>query len=287
MSPLAIIGATFAVSLVAISGCALYGFRHGNDLSLIDGYYGFASLVHVIVTFVLWHEVTGRGALVGGVVAAWSFGLGLHMSRRWWVRERHHGGDVRYRQTSEKLGFGDGAQKSTAGYQWKTYVVIAIPQVVLIALLNLPVQLAIMVENVPLRVTDVVGAFIIAIGGVLENTSNTQLERFKATRRPGQTLMTGLFAWSRHPNYFGNVLVYVGAFIVVVFADRGLWWSIVSPLTILFVLRFMLGVRMTDQLMLEKRRGDVQYERYVATTPAFVPMPPGLQGVVRPRKPGH
>jgi steroid 5-alpha reductase family enzyme len=87
--------------------------------------------------------------------------------------------------------------------------------------------------------------------------------------------MTGLFAWSRHPNYFGNVLVYLGCFVVAV-SDPALWWTVVSPIAILIVLRFVLGVRMTDELMLAKRSDDDAYLRYVATTPSFVPVPPRL-----------
>jgi steroid 5-alpha reductase family enzyme len=114
---------------------------------------------------------------------------------------------------------------------------------------------------------------MIAAGGAIEVIGNRQLEIFKRRRRPGQTLMTGVWAWSRHPNYFGNTLVYVGMFVAAM-RDPSRWWTVVSPITILLVLRFVLGVRMTDQLMLEKRAGDPAYLDYVARTPAFVMKPP-------------
>ncbi|ORA11278.1 DUF1295 domain-containing protein [Mycobacterium arosiense] len=254
----------------------MYGFRHGNDLSLIDGYYGFAPLVHVAMTLVLWHDTTPRGLLVTAAVGAWSLGLGYQLSSRWWRVERHRGGDVRYRLTSERIGLGDGAGQLPPGYYCKCYLAVAVPQVLLITILTLPAQLSIMITGVPLGITDGIGLVMIAIGGATEVAANWQLERFKAARRPGQTLMTGLFAWSRHPNYFGNLMVYLGCYVVAI-SEPALWWTVISPIAILVVLRFVLGVHMTDQLMLEKRRNNAEYLRYVATTPSFVPVPPALR----------
>ena len=276
MSQVAVILVTGAVTFAAIAGCAVYAGRHGNDLSLIDGYYGMASVVHATLTLALWGDPTARGVLLTLVCGAWSIGLGLHMGLRWWRRERHHGGDVRYQQTAEKIGLGRDKAGSMRFYRLRTFVVVAFPQVLLIVVLNLPMQLAIMIERPALTAWDVVGLVVVVYGGYVEVASNRQLERFKAVRRPGQTLMTGWFAWSRHPNYFGNTLVYVGCFLVAM-SDPSLWWTVVSPLTILLTLRFVLGVRMTDQLMLEKRRDDVAYLRYVAETPAFVTVPPALR----------
>ena len=90
--------------------------------------------------------------------------------------------------------------------------------------------------------------------------------------------MSGWWYWSRHPNYFGNTLVYAGCFLVAL-SDPSRWWTVVSPIVILIVLRFVLGVRMTDDLMLEKRKDDPTYLRYVNDTPAFLPLPPPLRQI--------
>jgi steroid 5-alpha reductase family enzyme len=84
--------------------------------------------------------------------------------------------------------------------------------------------------------------------------------------------MSGIWSWSRHPNYFGNAAVYWGCFLVALNNPR-ITWTIVSPLVITAVLRFGSGVRMTDKLMIEKRRDDRDYLDYVTRTPAFVPRP--------------
>lgn len=267
MSRFDIVLVTFLISLGAITACWLYGLRHDNDLSLIDGYYGFASFLHAGVTYVLWSHRSGRGFLLTVLICLWALGFGQSLARRWYSH-RGEGGDVRYRTAAETLGM-------TKGFAWKSYG-LAGPQAVLIALLNLPIQLAIMSDAGGLRATDIIGLVIVAAGGTIEVVANRQLEVFKRTARSGSTLMTGLWAWSRHPNYFGNVCVYAGAALVAV-SDPGLWWTFVSPVVILITLRWGFlgtGVHGTDKLMLAKRAGDPVYLDYVARTPAFFPRPP-------------
>jgi steroid 5-alpha reductase family enzyme len=256
---------TFAVSLLAVTACWLWGIRHGGDISLIDGYYGFASLIHAGLTYALWKEHTTRGLLMTTLAGLWAIGFGQALARRWYAH-RGQGGDVRYQAAARTLHM-------ERGYWWKSYA-LAAPQAILIALLNLPIQLAIMSDAGGLRFTDGLGLAVMAAGGTIEVVANRQLELFKRSdREPGSTLMTGLWAWSRHPNYFGNFTVYLGATIVAV-SDPDLWWTAVAPLTILITLRWGFlgtGVSGTDKLMLQKRAGDPAYLDYVRRTPAFFP----------------
>jgi steroid 5-alpha reductase family enzyme len=264
---------TFLVSLTAVTACWLYGLRHGHDLSLIDGYYGFASLVHAGLTYLLWPHRTARGLLLTVLVCLWAIGFGQALARRWYAH-RAQGGDVRYREAARTLGM-------ERGFWWKSYG-LAAPQAALIALLNLPIQLAIMSDAAGLRASDVVGLALVAVGATIEITANRQLELFKRSARPGSTLMTGLWAWSRHPNYFGNFTVYLGSVIVAI-SDPSLWWTAISPVTILIVLRWGFlgtGVSGTDKLMLQKRAKDSAYLDYVRRTPAFFPRPPASRRTV-------
>jgi steroid 5-alpha reductase family enzyme len=264
MSRLTIIEITFLVSLVAVTLCWWYGTRHGNNLALIDGYYGLASFVHVVITYALWDDRSTQGLLVTVVVGLWSIGLGQALARRYW-EERAHGGDKRYREAIESFGLGG----------WKSYG-LAAPQAALIAILNLPIQLAIMTHD-DMKAIGWVGLAVIAIGGACEVVANRQLEVFRKAGHPsGSTLMTGLWGWSQHPNYFGNTTVYVGAFLVAM-SDTDLWWTAVAPLVILYTLRwgiFGTGIRGMDKAMLEKRAGNEVYLDYVRRTPVFVPRPP-------------
>jgi steroid 5-alpha reductase family enzyme len=271
MSRLEIIEITFAISLIAVTLCWWYGVRHGNNISLIDGYYGLASFVHVVVTYVLWDDRTTQGLLVTIVVGLWSLGLGQALARRYW-EERGHGGDKRYRTAIESFGLGG----------LKSYA-LAAPQAVLITVLNLPIQMAIMTHD-DMKAIGWLGLSVIAIGGTCEVVANRQLEVFRKAGHPsGSTLMRGLWSWSRHPNYFGNTTVYVGAFLVAM-SDPDLWWTAVAPLVILYTLRwgtFGTGVLGMDKVMLEKRAGNQVYLDYVARTSTFVPLPPAFTPAAR------
>lgn len=262
------VATTGAVSLAVISVIWLLGVtRWNDDLSLIDGYYGSASLVHAGLTLALWSGHTGRGVALGLVAMGWAVGLGQSMTRRWF-KHRHGGGDSRYRDAADRL------KLSGAGFWWKSYLPLAASQAFLLVLLNLPLQFAIMSDRAGLSVLDIVGLVVAAVGAVVEVVANRQLEVFRAARsdRP-RTLSSGLWGWSRHPNYFGHFLVFLGCFLVAV-GDPGLWWTGASPLVIGIVLRFGSGVRMTDNLMLRKRSDDPVYLDYVRRTSPFMLRPP-------------
>jgi steroid 5-alpha reductase family enzyme len=275
MSSPQIVVTTFLLSLLVITGCWAWGVRHGNDLSPIDGYYGVASLLHGGVTYALWEPRTTRGAILAILAGMWALGLGQSLLRRW-LRHRSEGGEARYRLCAEMVGAGDGLVDDR-GFWWKTYLTLAAPQAVLISILNLPLQYGIMIREESLEPINLLGFALIAAGGAMEIASNLQLEIFKR-RGAGRTLMTGLWSWCRHPNYFGHALVFFGFFIVTLSHPR-LWWTGLSPIAIVLVLRYVTGVPFTDRLMREKRRGDPSYLEYVAATPSFVPLPAPLRRV--------
>jgi steroid 5-alpha reductase family enzyme len=270
-----IVELTFLLSVFAVTACWSYALRHGHDLSIIDGYYGFASLVHGSATYVLWGDRTSRGLVLTALASLWALGLGQSLLRRW-ARHRGLGGDVRYQKAAATLGL-----ERRGGFWWKSYLTLVLPQAMLMTVINLPVQLAIMIDVPALRWTDLVGFAVIAVGACTEVGSNLQLERYKKSGpAPGSTLTRGFFAWSRHPNYFGHFSVFLGAYIVA-WSDPSLWWTIVSPLAIFVVLRWGIlgtGVHGIDKLMLEKRSGNQEYLSYVRRTPAFFPLPPALGG---------
>jgi steroid 5-alpha reductase family enzyme len=262
--PLAVLAITWAACTLVITGLWLYGVTHDNDLSLIDGFYGVASLLFGGLTFVLWHEKTARGATFVVAAGVWAFFLGRGMFLRWLKTLHAEGGDARYRDAAVKLNI------RGRNFWWKSYLCLVAPQVLLISVLNLPLQMVIMSDLHGLSVLDGLGLVVAVAGSAVENVSNWQLELFKRDpANKGRTLMTGLWAWSRHPNYFGNTIVYFGFFIAAI-RDPTLWWTVVSPVTIFLVLRIVFGVRQTDVMMLEKRRNDPVYLDYVARVSPFV-----------------
>jgi steroid 5-alpha reductase family enzyme len=120
------------------------------------------------------------------------------------------------------------------------------------------------------RVAVPLGIGIGALGVVLEAVADWQLDRFIATRRSSQEVLdAGLWRLSRHPNYFGNALIWWGLFVVATSSpSRAALATVVSPLLMQFLLMRVSGVTLLEKTLAKTKP---QYARYAATTPAFFP----------------
>jgi steroid 5-alpha reductase family enzyme len=109
------------------------------------------------------------------------------------------------------------------------------------------------------------------VGFVFESVGDWQLSRFKADpNNRGRVMDRGLWAWSRHPNYFGEFLIWWGFFLVALATPHG-WWTIISPIIITIVLLKMTGVPLTEAALKARRPG---YAEYIRKTSTFFPRPP-------------
>jgi steroid 5-alpha reductase family enzyme len=103
-----------------------------------------------------------------------------------------------------------------------------------------------------------------------EAVGDWQLARFKANPdNRGRVLDTGLWRFTRHPNYFGNACIWWGLFLLAVAA--GGWWSVISPVLMTFLLLKVSGVALLEQDITERRPA---YRDYILRTNAFIPGPP-------------
>ncbi|OOO01771.1 MAG: hypothetical protein USCGTAYLOR_02004 [Chromatiales bacterium USCg_Taylor] len=136
-------------------------------------------------------------------------------------------------------------------------------------IISLPL-LAAVAGNAPLNLLDIVGVPIAIFGVTFESLADWQLARFKAdpTHR-GRVLDTGLWRYTRHPNYFGEFCVWWGFYLIALAA--GGWWSIVSPLLMSFLLLNVSGVVLLEKDISQRRPG---YRDYITRTNAFFPGPP-------------
>ena len=115
---------------------------------------------------------------------------------------------------------------------------------------------------------DILGVVVWAIGFLFEVVGDAQLARFKANpANNGKVMDRGLWAYSRHPNYFGEFLIWWGFFLVTLSTDNS-WWTVVSPLVVTAVLLKMTGIPLTEQSMVDHRPG---YREYIGRTHAFFP----------------
>ena len=109
------------------------------------------------------------------------------------------------------------------------------------------------------------------IGFFFEAVGDEQLRRFKLNPdSKGKLMTTGLWAWTRHPNYFGESVMWWGIFVIGLSGDLGRVWLIFSPLLMTFLLLFVSGVPLLEK----KYAGRPDWETYAKRTSKFFPLPP-------------
>ena len=122
-----------------------------------------------------------------------------------------------------------------------------------------------------LTVWDAAGLIVWTVGFGFEAVADAQLARFKADpRNAGQVLDRGLWRYSRHPNYFGECLIWWGLFLTALSVPGG-FWTVVSPIIITLVLLKMTGVALTERTIVEHRPVYRDYQRRTST---FIPWRP-------------
>jgi steroid 5-alpha reductase family enzyme len=234
--------------------------RHWNNYSIVDVVWALA-----FAPVALWHAFTGPGWLprrvaVGALVAAWSLRLGLHLWRR--VASHHPAEDARYAVLRARW----------QGREARAFLGFFLAQGLLVWLLMLPVGLIASATHPGFDPLEGAGLALWFIGLIGEAIADAQLARFK--RRPGASQGVcdeGLWAWSRHPNYFFQSLLWWGLFLMALPSPWG-WASVVAPIAMLHFLLNVTGIPLTEKLSLE-RRGEA-YRAYQQRTSPFLPRPP-------------
>lgn len=261
MASLLLIGGALVWMLAVMTAAWLWQRRVGNS-GWIDVFWTFGTgAAGAAVALLPLDGELARRWLVALIVAVWSLRLGSYIAAR--VTGSEHE-DTRYARFRQEWG-GD--------YQRKLYAFV-LPQAVVTALLCLSVQAAAHRPEPGLDLRDWLGLaiLIIAIGG--EALADRQLAQFKrANTRKGAICDKGLWAWSRHPNYFFEWLGWVAYPVIALDPSRpATLVTLIAPVLMYLVLRFLTGVKPLEETMLASR-GDA-YRAYQARTSAFFPVPP-------------
>jgi steroid 5-alpha reductase family enzyme len=227
-----------------------------KNVTFVDSLWGLGFVLIAWLTFSLAEGFTGRKILIVLLTTAWGLRLSAHLSWRNWGK----GEDPRY----------GGWRKASGDRFW----IISLFKVFLLQALFLwVIALAVQygqVSATPAHLTglDFLGFVIWMIGFVFESVSDWQLARFKADpTNAGKVMDRGLWAYSRHPNYFGECLIWWGIFLIVLSTPNS-WWTVVSPLVISAVLLKMTGIPLTEKTIVNTRPG---YSEYMKRTPSFFP----------------
>jgi steroid 5-alpha reductase family enzyme len=125
-------------------------------------------------------------------------------------------------------------------------------------------------------VVAMIGILVWAFGFAVEIMADTQKSAFAADpQNRGKFIHTGLWAWSRHPNYFGEIALWVGVAVIAVPVLRGWQWvTLISPVFVTLLLTRVSGVPMLEKRADMKWGGQADYEAYKERTPVLIPRPP-------------
>ena len=142
-------------------------------------------------------------------------------------------------------------------------------QAFLLWVISLPI-LGSIASQAPLGFFDILGMVVFLIGLTIESIADNQLALFRAVpANKGHVLDTGLWRYSRHPNYFGEAVLWWGLYLIAVSAAA--YWAIVGPILITFLLLRFSGVPMLEEGLSASRPG---YSEYIKRTSSFLPWPP-------------
>lgn len=234
-----------------------------KDPTLIDAYWGLGMPVLALSTFLQLEDVSMRNYLLLGISALWGVRLFGYMIRRW----RVHGPDRRYERLYEKA-------KESKGWSFGLFCAISccLTQMPLQFLVSLPVQLG-QISPTPDTVGIIgwVGVAIALFGLIFECIADYQLSQFKKDpANKGKVMQAGLWRYSRHPNYFGEALLWWGLYMVAAESFIGLF-SFIGPAFLTWTLMKWSGAPTMEYRM---RKTKPEYADYIARTSGFIPMPP-------------
>jgi len=183
----------------------------------------------------------------------------LHIARRNWGK----GEDFRYQGFRARWG---------GRFWWVSLFTVFLLQAVLLFAVSLPIQAAGAGETpASLGVFDWLGAGLWLLGFAFETVGDAQLARFKADPASrGRVMDRGLWRYTRHPNYFGDAVLWWGIGLIALAVPWG-WLALVGPGLMTFLLVRVSGVAMLEKTIAERRPG---YAEYVRRTSGFVPLPP-------------
>ncbi|MFE2163991.1 DUF1295 domain-containing protein [Streptomyces sp. NPDC059447] len=263
----------FAVNLAASAGAALAVMLGAFAIALrkgvhriVDVAWGIAFTAVALVTWALsaGYGDAGRRFAVTVATCVWGLRLALHIARR----ARGQGEDPRYARMLAR------APGSPAAYALRKVYLL---QGALVWLVSLPVQAAAYLAR-GVDVLMVLGMVAWAAGVGFEAVGDHQLARFKADpANRGRIMDRGLWAWTRHPNYFGDFLVWWGLYLAACATWQTAALTLVSPLVMTGLLVWGSGKRLLEAHMAD-RPG---YAAYKARTSGFLPRPP-QRGPSRP-----
>jgi len=242
----------FIVQWVMFIPAWIYHTEHYFDLT--------GSLTYITLTlFALLTAGLGneRALLIGALVMIWATRLGSFL----FIRISKAGEDRRFRKM--KMNFLQFLMTWTLQGLW-VYITYAAGLAAMTS-----------VAEVPIGPIAIAGAALWALGFGIEVVADRQKTAFrKDPSNQDKFIQSGLWAWSRHPNYFGEILLWCGIMVIAIPVLEGLQYAtLISPIFVIVLLTKISGVRMLENRAEKLWGNDPDYQKYKATTPSLIPLP--------------
>lgn len=225
-----------------------------NRTHIADVAWGLGFIVITITTLILHRQGAAGQLLVSLLVILWGLRLTVHI----YLRNKGKEEDFRYAQW-----------KKDWGKNWKlqSYLRVFLLQGLLMILVSLPVIGVNTFGTGPIPEFIRIGSLLWCIGFFFEAVGDWQLTQFKSNpRNKGKVLSTGLWKYTRHPNYFGEATMWWAVFLIAT-SNLFLFWTFIGPLFITFSLLKVSGVTLLEK----KYKGNEEYQDYQRRTSAFLP----------------
>lgn len=261
----------FATSLVWFSlWYAVYLFT--NDLSVVDIAWGTGFVVVAIATLTFNDTINHATYILFDLVLLWGTRLTIHIL----LRKMRTGEDKRYTEIKKQW---KGNVKLTA------YLRVFVTQSIILLFIAMPILVTnTYAKDISVPTLSWVGIIIWCIGFITEFFADYQLYKFKSLNKTqrnkigwkGNIMKYGVWKYSRHPNYFGEIMIWVGVAVFTLQYDYGIL-GLISPLVIIYLLLFISGIPMIEK----KYEGDKDFEKYRKETSALIPLPNNTYSFIR------
>lgn len=233
-----------------------------KDNSIVDTGWGLGFIVLAVVLSIITWPPERQSLLVLAMVILWGMRLSIHI----YSRNKGRPEDFRYAQWRKEWG---------KNAPWIAFYKVFMLQGFIMLIVALPIIISFSSSPAKIGILEIAGLLVFISGFLIEIYADIQLTDFKKNpANKDKIITTGLWKYSRHPNYFGEAMLWWGIFIATISASHSLY-GIISPVAITLLLRFVSGVPMLEK----KYRHRADFMEYASKTPIFVPFL-GKKGVV-------
>lgn len=246
-----------ALAAVLVAGALVWAVSvRVRDTSIVDIFWGPFFLLQAVAYRITtpdrgWEP---RETVVLILVAVWATRLATHISGR----NAGKGEDYRYAEMRRKVG---------ASWSWQSLPRVFLLQGLLAWVIGMPLYAVMSGGPAEWTLLDYAGMGLWVIGFIFEALGDYQLTAFvRDPANKGQTMRSGLWSTTRHPNYFGDAAQWWGLWLIAVAA--GGWWSVFAPALMTILLVRVSGMGMLERTIATRREG---YADYMRTTAGFIP----------------